>query len=367
MLGDDIAGRQAVAADLAAQRHDLQALGDPEGAGRSAYVQLGDLFEHLRVGLKIANPHPGEIAGGRALELARPGMEVVAALYAGHRLLGFPVRLVDLVRRGIHRQRQGQLGQVQPHVVGPRRGKLPSIDHIEDVPAGGAAHRLRELPDLQLVDGRIEGRIEGAGQQPAEFAARLRRGALRELLGDGAERRPALQLLVDAIGTAFGLIGELRPVDRHEDIGDTRFRLADVGADTAEGIVDLGLGHVDLGPHAPPHDLGPGDLCLDLLDGDVEGNANALDILLELAARHAGGALDVAEPLLQLGVGSLQPQALGVLDLQLLVDHLAQHLRGHALAQFRAVLQSGRADGEQHALGEVEIGDGVIVDAREHA
>ena len=82
---------------------------------------------------------------------------------------------------------------------------------------------------------------------------------------------------------------------------------------------------------------------------------------------HAGGALDVVEPLLHLAVGGLQAEPLGVLDLQPFVDHLAQHLGGHALAQVRAVLQAGGADGEQHALLEVEIGDGVVIDARHHA
>ena len=56
-------------------------------------------------------------------------------------------------------------------------------------------------------------------------------------------------------------------------------------------------------------------------------------------------------------------EPLGVLDLQPLVDHLAQDLAGHPLAQVRAVLQAGGADGEQHALREVEIGDGIVVHA----
>ena len=79
---------------------------------------------------------------------------------------------------------------------------------------------------------------------------------------------------------------------------------------------------------------------------------------------HAGGALDVAEPLLHLAVGGLHAEPLGVLDLQPLVDHLAQDLGGHALAQVRTVLQAGGADGEQYALLEVEIGDGVVIDPR---
>ena len=69
----------------------------------------------------------------------------------------------------------------------------------------------------------------------------------------------------------------------------------------------------------------------------------------------------------QLAVGGLEPEPLGVLDLQLLVDHLAQDLGGHPLAQVRAVLQTGRADGEQYPLREVEVGDGVVVHPRDHA
>ena len=87
----------------------------------------------------------------------------------------------------------------------------------------------------------------------------------------------------------------------------------------------------------------------------------------ELATRHARGALDVAEALLQLAVGGLQPEPLGVLDLQVFIDHLAQDLGGHALAQLRTVLQARRPNGEQHSLGQVEIGDGVVVHPRDHA
>ena len=63
----------------------------------------------------------------------------------------------------------------------------------------------------------------------------------------------------------------------------------------------------------------------------------------------------------------LEAEPLGILDLQPLVDHLAQYLGSHSLAQFRTVLQSGGADGEQYPLGQVEIGDGIVVDPRDHA
>ena len=78
-------------------------------------------------------------------------------------------------------------------------------------------------------------------------------------------------------------------------------------------------------------------------------------------------ALDLAEALLHLGLGGLHAEPLGILDLQPLVDHLAQDLGGHALAQVRAVLQAGGLDGEQDALGEVEVGDRVVVHARHDA
>ncbi len=210
------------------------------------------------------------------------------------------------------------------------------------------------------------GSSEPGRTQPSSPPAAAR-GALRELLGDRPERRAALELLGDAVGRPLGVVRLVGPVDRHEDLGNARFGLADVRAGAAQRVVDLGLRDVDLRAHLAADDLGPGDLRLDLLHGDVEGDAGALDVLLELAARHAGGALDVAEALLHLAVGGLQAEPLGVLDLQAFVDHLAQHLCGHALAQVRAVLQAGGADGEQHALLEVEIGDGVVVDARQHA
>ena len=64
---------------------------------------------------------------------------------------------------------------------------------------------------------------------------------------------------------------------------------------------------------------------------------------------------------------ALRPQSLGVLDLQPLVDHLAQDLGSHTLAQVGTVLQVGGADGEQDPLRQIEIGDGIVVDARDHA
>ena len=191
--------------------------------------------------------------------------------------------------------------------------------------------------------------------------------ALGELLGDGGERRSALELLDDTVRAALGLVGEIGAVDRHENLGHPRLGLADIRPHPVQRVIDLGFRHVDLGPHFAADDLVPGDLRLDLLDRDLEGDADALQVLPELAVRHAGGALDVAEPLLHLAVGGLEPQSLGILDLQPLVDHLAQHLCGHPLAQFRTVLQTGRADGEQYALGQVEVGDGIVVHPRHNA
>ena len=57
LLADDLAGRQAAGALLAAQRHDLQALGDAERAGGAAGRQLGNLFVHLAVGREVAGLH----------------------------------------------------------------------------------------------------------------------------------------------------------------------------------------------------------------------------------------------------------------------------------------------------------------------
>src|SRR6185436_4661650 len=114
--------------------------------------------------------------------------------------------------------------------------------------------------------------------------------------------RAAAQLLDHAVGAALGLVGLLDLVDRDEDLGDPRLGLADVGPDARQGVVDLGVGHVDLRPHAAAHDLGPGQGRLDLLGGDLVGHADALHVLLELAARHAGRALDLGDALADLGL-----------------------------------------------------------------
>ena len=75
-------------------------------------------------------------------------------------------------------------------------------------------------------------------------------------------------------------------------------------------VVDLGVRDVDLGPHLAADDLDPGDLRLDLLGGDLVGHADALQILLELAVRHAGGAFDLADALGDLAFGRLSPSRL---------------------------------------------------------
>ena len=215
------------------------------------------------------------------------------------------------------------------------------------MPAGSRADRLGELSRLQLRDRIFERRVEAARQDPAEIAAGLGRRALRELLRDRRERRPAAKLLDDAIGAALAFVGTVSPIHRNEDLTDAGLGLADIGPHPRQRVIHLGLGDVDLGAHPAANDLVPGDLGFDLLCRDFRGDTDALEILPELAAPHAGGALDF-------------------LDLQALIDHLAQHLRRHALAQVRAVRQTTRLDGEEDALLQVEVCDGVVIDAGDH-
>ena len=60
-------------------------------------------------------------------------------------------------------------------------------------------------------------------------------------------------------------------------------------------------------------------------------------------------------------------ETLGVLDLQALVDHLAQKLRREPLLQIGCLLHAGAADGEGDALLQLEVGDRLVVDAGHHA
>jgi len=89
--------------------------------------------------------------------------------------------------------------------------------------------------------------------------------------------------------------------------------------------------------------------------------------LLELSALHAGGALDLCDALADFRFGGTHAEALGVLDLQALVDHLAQKLRREPLLEIGGLLHAGAADGEGDPLLQLEIGDRIVVDARHHA
>ena len=184
-----------------------------------------------------------------------------------------------------------------------------------------------------------------------------------ELLRNGSEGRAAAELLSDAVGTTLALIHRIGTIDRHENLRDAGLGLADVRPHAAKRVVDFRLGHIHLGANLPPDDRAPGDLRLDLLRRDIGGDAHALEILLELALRQAGSAFDLGVAARNLGVRRFDAQFLGILNLQPLVDHLPQHLRRHALAQIRTVLQARRADREQHPLRQVEVGNGVVVDA----
>src|SRR5260370_35694292 len=98
---------------------------------------------------------------------------------------------------------------------------------------GAVAVGLGVQFDWKLLHGGIERGIERPGQDPTEFTACLGGRPLGELLGNGAKRRAALELLDDAVGTALGLVGEAGLVDGPENLGDRRFGPADVWRDPA--------------------------------------------------------------------------------------------------------------------------------------
>ena len=171
-------------------------------------------------------------------------------------------------------------------------------------------------------------------------------------------------MLDDPVGAAPGLVRLLGAIDRHEYLGNPRFRLADVGADTRERVLDLGFRHVNLGTDLAANDLGPGNRRLDLLYGDVIADADALQILPELAPRHAGGSLDFGNACVYFRLGGLYPEPLGILYLEPFVDHLPKHLCGEALAHFRCVLEACAADRKKDALAKVEVRYRVVIDPR---
>ena len=294
-------------------------------------------------------------------------MKIAALTHAAHRLLRIGGRAVGFFRRGVGRQGQRHLDEVELHVVGAGGGEGPAIDDVEDVPARARPDRLRIAAWLYPFERRIERGVERARQDPTEIAARCGGRSLGKLLRDRAERSAATELLHDSVGAALALVDPVGPVDGHEDFGDARFGLADVGAHAAHRVVDLCLRDVDLRAHLAADDLAPRDLRLDLLLGDVGGDADALEVELELSLAQPGRPLDLGVAAVDLGVRGAHAELLGVLDLQALVDHLPQHLSRHALTQIGTVRQAGGADGEEHALRQVEVGDRVVVDARDDA
>ena len=117
-----------------------------------------------------------------------------------HRLLGIGGGLGDLVGRGVDRQRQGHLHQVEAHVVGTRRGEGAAVDDVKDMPT----RRLRRGSEywrscsFSTAASRV-GSSEPGRTQPRSPPVCGGR-ALGELLGDRPEGRAALELLDDAVG-----------------------------------------------------------------------------------------------------------------------------------------------------------------------
>ncbi len=98
-----------------------------------------------------------------------------------------------------------------------------------------------------------------------------------------------------------------------------------------------------------------------MLKRDVVGHPHGLHHRPELAAGEVAGAFDLVDPLLKLTLGGAHAELARVLDLQLLVNHLAQNLRGEALADLRAVLESGGMDREYDALPQFIVGNSIVV------
>ena len=262
------------------------------------------------------------------------------------------------------------LHQVEAHVVGPRRGELPAVD---DVAGYGSRRACGSAPSAwrsgSLLDRRVERRIE----RRRAGSSRDRRRACavapwENCWASGAERRAALELLEHPVGAALGLVGLLDLVDRDEDLGDARLGLADVRTRMRVSASSISASDTSTCGRTLRRTILAQAICASICcDGDLVGDADALQILLELAALHAGGALDLGDALVDLRLGGLHAETLGVLDLQALVDHLAQELRRQPLLQIGCVLHAGAADGEGDALLQLEVGDGIVVDTGHHA
>ena len=260
-------------------------------------------------------------------------------------------------------------------MAGPRlrhlvRVAVAAVDHLQQVPTGRAAQRLRRhVADRQDLDRLGEQIGKPLGRAHAQLAADGPVAVLAEVAGDLTEVFASLQArrcLLDALLALRNDIGcrafghghqNLRQIDL---VGRGRFAAALV-----EHAVDVGIGDADAGEHlAFTHPL----------DHQLvaQGAAETTEIQAFVAQpvpqlNHADLVLrgDVGDRAVDFGLVDFGTTLAGVGDLHPLVDQRVEHLLAQALGiGQRAVVAFGLALRPFDALRDLDRGDRFGVDHR---
>src|SRR5688572_11734613 len=278
---------------------------------------------------QVAAARCGGVLGVHARELR----EVAALLDA----LAQPREAIARLRIG-HSLARAQ--QDVPHVRlldADRRGLAALLEELEDVEAVGAADDVAHLADVELFDHAREERRQPRGGAPPERAALERVRRVREGRGDLREVAALAQLRERLHGAPAALIdhlgGRLRR-DDDEDVRQAELRVRSLLLRLARKLrIHFGVGHhdgvLDLAlAQARQHDL-VADVLAELGVADavlLEGDA-------EVAAREVVLLRDAVDGALERRVVPLDPALLRELDLDHVVHHALEDLRGQHLVR----------------------------------
>ena len=218
------------------------------------------------------------------------------------------------------------------------------------------------MPRQHFARHRRDLRRELADAHPAQIAANHRGGRFGELAGIGDKAAALLQLLDDRLRVLQhrrAVFGGGREVDLAEPVFVGALGLVHA----LEHVVDLVSRDVDEGHDVAAKEIFPRLFAFDLALERYRRGADGEQIfvhLLGLAAEVLRGQLLIG--LFHLFGGHLEFGGLGGLDLQCLVDQIAQHLHAQAQQFFLGHRRLGRGGDQRDALIDVGAGDDIAID-----
>src|SRR5438552_7342572 len=191
--------------------------------------------------------------------------------------------------------------------------------------------RVGDPARLQAQDLGLDVLSQLAPLEYSEVAAVFRAGVARVPASELGEVGPlnrlgAEQLAPDARGLPGRVGGAALRHDQNVPrmVGEAGFELLPVGLDV---LGDLGLGHRNPEPHLPVDHTRHAELVADPLLDRLHGETLRLEELLELLATPHLQLLDpLRQLLLDLGLIHRDLLALGLLDLEPVLDHLREEL-----------------------------------------